>query len=248
MKKYYLTTITLLILLISLKSQTTGELSVSFTTSSAGGNYSPKNIVAVWIEDDSGNFIKTLLAYAQSRKTHLNTWQASTSAVGSEFNTVDAITGPTKTTHSSRTCYWDAADVNGITVPDGTYKIWMELTDKNSTGNFSSFDITKAGNPQSLAPINVPSFGSIIIDWTPTPTNISESSINGRVLIFPNPVIRRINIVCDQIELVELKNIEGTVVYTGISSTIDVSELEKGIYFIKVVNSKNTIVEKLIKL
>jgi nitronate monooxygenase len=57
-------------------------------------------VVAIWVEDNQGNFVKTLLAYAQNRKTHLNTWEASTTAAGIPFNTVDAITGATKTSHS----------------------------------------------------------------------------------------------------------------------------------------------------
>ena len=95
------TIITSLLVLISFFTfaQTEGTLTVSLTTSSAGGNYSPRNIVAIWIEDDNGNFVKTLMAYANVRKTHLNTWEASTSAAGSIYNVVDAITGVTKTSH-----------------------------------------------------------------------------------------------------------------------------------------------------
>jgi len=67
------------------KAQILGTLTVSTTTSNAGGNYAPRNIVAVWIEDEQGNWVKTLLAYAATRKTHLNTWEASTTAAGSPF-------------------------------------------------------------------------------------------------------------------------------------------------------------------
>jgi len=45
-------------------AQTNGTLAVSVTTSSTGGNYAPRNIVAIWVEDNSGKFVKTLLAYA----------------------------------------------------------------------------------------------------------------------------------------------------------------------------------------
>jgi hypothetical protein len=55
-------------------AQTTGDLVVTTTTTSeAGGNYAPRNIVAIWIENDQGEFVKTLLAFAQNRKSHLNT-------------------------------------------------------------------------------------------------------------------------------------------------------------------------------
>ena len=124
-------------------AQTEGTLNVSAATSAAGGNYAPKNIVAIWVEDNQGNFVKTLLAYAQARRTHLNTWEASTTAAGSPFNAVDAITGATKTSHATRTCTWNGTDVNGALVADGTYRLRMELTDKNATGNFSTFTFIK---------------------------------------------------------------------------------------------------------
>ncbi len=96
---------------ITLYSQTSGELTVAVTTSKAGGNYAPRNIVAIWIENSAGIFIKSLLVYGDKRKTHLNNWQASTSAAGSEYNRVDAITGATKSSHGTRNCTWDGTDL-----------------------------------------------------------------------------------------------------------------------------------------
>ena len=77
-KTYYLSFTFLFFTAISVLAQTPGELTVSVATSETGGNYAPKNIIAIWIEDDGGNFVKTLLAYAQNRRTHLNNWQATT--------------------------------------------------------------------------------------------------------------------------------------------------------------------------
>ncbi len=90
-----------------ISAQTNGTLAVSVTTSSAGGNYAPRNIVAIWIEDSSGKFVKTLLAYANSRKNHLETWKTSTTTAGSAYNTTDAISGATQTSHATRTCSWN---------------------------------------------------------------------------------------------------------------------------------------------
>ncbi len=128
---------------IQLSAQTTGKLDVSVTTSSTGGNYAPRNIVAIWIEDESGNFVKTLLAYAEKRIQHLNTWEKATNAKGSMYNRTDAITGATKSSHGTRTCSWNGTDYNKNLVADGKYFVCMELTDKNSTGNFSKFEFTK---------------------------------------------------------------------------------------------------------
>lgn len=79
-----------------LNAQTCGTLSVSVATSSSGGNYAPRNILGIRIEDNSGKFVKTLLAYANTRKTHLNTWEASTTTAGSVFNSVVDITAQPK--------------------------------------------------------------------------------------------------------------------------------------------------------
>jgi len=38
---------------------TNGNLSVTVTTSSAGGEYTPRNVVAIWVEDNNGVFVKT---------------------------------------------------------------------------------------------------------------------------------------------------------------------------------------------
>ncbi|MBK8491329.1 MAG: hypothetical protein IPL49_10675 [Saprospirales bacterium] len=60
MKKTILPLLLLFLFAGALFSQTSGELSVTVTTSATPGNFAPKNIVAIWIEDEAGNFVKTL--------------------------------------------------------------------------------------------------------------------------------------------------------------------------------------------
>ena len=45
-------------------------------TSPAGGQYMPKNIVAVWIETSNGTFVKTIGCWADARRSHLVAWVA----------------------------------------------------------------------------------------------------------------------------------------------------------------------------
>lgn len=230
-----------------LYAQTSGELTVSATTSSAGGGYSPKNIVAVWIADESGNFVKTLLAYANAQKTHLNTWQAATSDAGTEFNVVDAITGATQSAHATRECTWDATDYEGNPVADGTYYVWMELTDKNSTGNYSSFAFTKGENAETLTPEDVPSFAAISIDWAPeSPSSIGEIHQDG-IAIYPNPGAGIYTVSGAEISQMEVINICGKVIYTTYNQTIDIRSHSNGIYILKIESDKGTIIRKLIK-
>jgi hypothetical protein len=228
-------------------AQTIGELTVSVTTSHAGGNYAPRNIVAIWIENDSGDFIKTLLAYAQNRRTHLNTWQSSTQAAGSEYNVVDAITGATRTSHNTRNCTWDGTDFMGIDVPDGNYRLRMELTDKNSTGNFSTFPFVKGPDQESQNPANKPSFSSVSINWNPIVSDVSISGVKQKVSVFPNPTTGMLEIKGDRINSVEIRNMLGNLLFTGTDLSIDLSDQLNGIYLLVVNTESGRICKKIIK-
>ena len=247
LKSLFLSTVLSLLFTGLLFAQTAGELTVTVTTSSAGGGYSPRNVVAIWIEDDAGNFVKTLLAYAQNRKTHLNTWQATTTAAGSSYNVVDAITGPTKSSHAERTCYWNATNVTGIVVPDGNYTVWMELTDKNSTGNFSSFSFTKGEEIETLTPANVPSFGSITINWVPTSTDIHLQTNNKLFYIFPNPTSGEFAISGNDINKVEISDSFGKLIYSGSSQNLSITNNPAGVYFVKVISEYEHEIHRLVK-
>jgi hypothetical protein len=247
MKNSILTSLIILLTSLWIQAQTSGTLTVTATTSSAGGNFAPKNIVAIWIEDEQGNFVKTLLAYAQNRKTHLNTWEASTTAAGSPFNTVDAITGATKTSHATRTCTWNGTDVNGTLMHDGNYKVRLELTDKNSTGNYSSFTFTKDTNQLNLTPSNVPSFSSISINWTPLLTGIEDKIISENYKIYPNPTSGVFTISGENIQEVQIRNVAGDLIYDGISPIINLSNQPDGIYLVNITTDKGTVTRKIFK-
>jgi MYXO-CTERM domain-containing protein len=104
------------------------SLQIAFDTTTAGGNYDPENVVAVWIENDAGGFVKTTGRWAGTRIQHLVAWVA---ASGQD---ADAISGATRDDHSQRLVVnWDMLDSNGAMVPNGTYTIRMELADANST-------------------------------------------------------------------------------------------------------------------
>jgi len=142
--------------------KTAGSLSVSTLTSPAGGKYAPNHVLAIWVETSKGTFVKSLLVYAQKRKDYLTNWLASSSE-----NTTDAVTGATLNSHVIRTCTWDGTDASGKVVGDGAYRVCMELTDKNATGNFSTFGFTKGAAADKQSPTNVTSFSSLAIQWTP---------------------------------------------------------------------------------
>ena len=155
---------------LAVHSQTQGTLSVNVMTKGTGlegRNYAPKNSMVIWVEDEAGNFVKTLLLNAQVRVRTLDNWEASTSKAGSLFNAVDAVTGPTNNSHGIRNCAWDGTDAKGNLMPDGTYVLHMELTDRDAAGLTSEFTFNKGPKKQALSPQDQTSFASIQISWTP---------------------------------------------------------------------------------
>ncbi len=233
---------------IQLSAQTSGNLNVSVTTSSAGGNYAPRNIVAIWIEDASGNFVKTLLANAEKRITHLNTWETATNKKGVMYNRVDAVTGATLNSHGTRNCAWNGTDYNKNLVADGIYYVCMELTDKNATGNFSKFAFTKGEN-STVTPANVASFSSLIVKWVATGTvAVNEIALNSDIQIFPNPTKNIFHIKGDNISEIEILNLAGTLVFKNNSMTrIDMTDFKNGIYLVRIKQGNITVVKKLVK-
>ena len=244
----------LLILLLSffcigqIQAQTNGTLAVSVTTSSTGGNYAPRNVVAIWIEDNSGKFVKTLLAYANARITHLNTWQASSLAAGKEFDKTDAISGATQSSHATRTCQWNGTDYSGKLMADGDYKVRMELTDKNATGNIASFTFTKGATAQKLTPTSVPSFSSVMLNWSTSVTAIDpELTQSNTIVVYPNPGHGIFTVMGENIISLKVTSLSGKVVCTSQTPVFDLSNQPNGIYFVSVKTDLTTVVKKIIR-
>lgn len=231
-----------------LSAQTNGTLAVSVTTSSTGGNYAPRNVLAIWVEDSSGKFVKTLLAYAATRKTHLNTWEASTTAAGSVYNVTDAITGATQSSHGTRTCTWNGKDYNGNVVADGNYNLRMELTDKNATGNTALYTFTKGPANQTLSPANVASFSSVSIKWSSGVTGISpEITESNAVAVFPNPGQGKFTVLGEGIQQIAVSDLSGKTILKSESPVVDLSRQPKGIYVFTIRTATQTFTEKIIR-
>ncbi len=110
-------------------TSTRGKATLTFTTTAAGGRYAPKHVLAVWVADSQGGFVKTLLVRAKKRKRYLYRWKKDAGS-----NVVDAVSGATLKSHGSRTAKWDCTDVDGNLVADGDYTVQIEFTDKHARG------------------------------------------------------------------------------------------------------------------
>jgi len=151
---------------------TAGTVSFTVKTVSAGGNYAPKHVLAIWIEKD-GVFVKTSKAMANQRKQYLYTWRAS-----SNYNVVDAITGSTINSHQTHTIEWDCTDLNGNIVPDGNYTLRIEFTDKHAQGPLYSIDFAKGTEPFVLTPPNQTNYINMQFSYTPEVTAIADFGAN----------------------------------------------------------------------
>ena len=127
-------------------------------TVAPGGGYAPKNVVAIWIETNAGVFVKSLLVYANARKVDLTTWYPNSAG-----NVVNAVTGATQSSNTTRTCTWNGTDVSGAVVLDGTYKVCMNIADGKTAA--ASFPFTKGTTAVTLTPANVTGFSNISISW-----------------------------------------------------------------------------------
>ena len=140
------------------------SLEVSFNYQKQPGAGS--NQYAIWIENEKGEFVKTLFVTAYTSKgrarggekaqrgyivrpTCVPTWVKTSKAEEKTDEQLDAVTGATPQNSGIQTLTWDFTDEQGKTVAQGTYKVKVEATlyfesDIIYTGTSSSKD--KPGN------------------------------------------------------------------------------------------------------
>jgi len=225
----------------SVNASTPGTLTITTTTVSAGGKYSPRNIVAIWIQDPSGKFVKSMLVYANSRINDLSTW-----TTNSAKNKVDAVTAATQSSHATRTCTWKGTNVSAATVPDGTYTVKMEMNDGNAkvaTYTFIKGSATTTGTVTTSSS----SFSNVSIQWVPTVTEIDEVKLANLYSIYPNPAKPSIFVNGSDIQQVEIFSLAGKSILKTNEQNINLSSLEQGSYLVQISTSKGTFIKKIIK-
>ncbi len=103
-----------------------GSLRVTATTRTYDGREAPKNLVAVWMQNASGQFVKTIGIWAAERKNDLVSWKAASSM------DVDGLTGATRNVHGTISATWNLTNQNGQRVANGTYRYCIEMTEDHS--------------------------------------------------------------------------------------------------------------------
>ena len=251
MKKFSIVLVFSFLFLLSY-SQTKGTLTVKFNTSTYGGQYANKHILAVWVTNSATNssttYIKTLNSYYQDTqyRPYLSRWKTATN---STYNTTDATTGATLNSHGSVTGNWNALNTLSATVPDGTYYVWVEFTESNSVGKYATISFTK-GATATTTFSNVTSSTNITgftLSWVPTNTAVEEVEAGKNYKIYPSPVKDYLNITGNGINKVNLYNYQGKLVFTGNQNKINFSKFSKGAYVVEIVSNEGTFYRKAVK-
>lgn len=236
------------------EAQTAGSLTFSFAATEPSGNYTNAIVLAIWIENSSGTFIKTKMRYAGIRKQYLNVWISKSSE-----NVVDATTGATCGL-GTKSITWNGTNVSGTLVPDGTYKVWIQMSDKNSNGPTASLTFTKGATAdhQTGATGN---FTNMVLDWTPLGVGIAES-VSGDLSVkcFPNPFSTEttIDYTLENPSTVSISvyDLQGNLVKTLVDSEESygnnsitwsaTSDIAPGAYYVSIKTGTNSIVKKVL--
>jgi hypothetical protein len=141
------------------------RLDVTFSTTTRGGQYAPRNVVVAWVENN-GTFVRTVDRKSAVRTTHLIAWKTLAT-----ISDMDAVTGATRLDHNTPiTLSWDLKD-NGAEIPDGNYTLRMEMTEDNSTttatNSEGSFTFVKGPNAQMQSGLSNNGFTGVTINFTP---------------------------------------------------------------------------------
>lgn len=159
---------------------TDGAMTFTVKTVTANGDFSPKHVLAIWVEDESG-FVLTRKLRGDKRKQYLYTWNAASGA-----DVTDATTGATLSSHQSHTVSWDCRNSNGELVEDGTYYVNVEFTDAHKQGPLKRISFTKGADPISLTPGDETNFVDMTLAFQPAATGLEVSHMD-LTRIYPNP-------------------------------------------------------------
>ena len=137
---------------------------VTFETTDPGGKFGNRNVHVVWVEDSEGVFVKTLDLWGNKRTHNLTNWLK---ASGSKKGEIDGITGATLKAYGQHQSEWDMTDKQGNTVPDGEYRVNLELTNGNAKEkkfNLATFTVNKNGKASIRKPENTGGYENVTIE------------------------------------------------------------------------------------
>lgn len=161
-------------------AQTAG--SVSITASLANMGNGPEHWTVVWVTKDDGTFVRTIRKQGESYSSHWNdhcdAWYTAVAGNAARYTVAtDGYTGATASTYTTPnspfTQTWNCKDASGATVPDGTYKIWIQYAENDDSAPgpvTTGLTWTKGATASTVTPANQGTITNISIAWTPGAT------------------------------------------------------------------------------
>ena len=159
-----------------------GSLQIEFTTFDMGGFSHEKHVLAVWVETESVEFVKTQLVYADVRIECLYTWNGEPA----NSNSVDAITGATQLEHKTYTVIWDCSDLDGEIISNGNYVAHLEMNNNYSQGPLAELDFTMDGNSFAVYPEDEEFFKTISLVYQSAADRATAAGQNNQFLTIGN--------------------------------------------------------------
>ncbi|HEY2732671.1 MAG TPA: DUF2271 domain-containing protein, partial [Polyangiales bacterium] len=104
---------------------------------------------AIWVQDSSGKFMKSLEVWAGIRSRYLSKYSAARGGMP-----VDVVASATLPNHRAHHVSWNFKDRSGASAPAGKYSLIIELTDTDFPGKFDSIDFDSSLGPQQITPPN----------------------------------------------------------------------------------------------
>ena len=147
------------------------SLKVTFTTTTTPTiTYAPANVVAVWVQNLAGTFVKTIGQWVAVRQSSLVAWRAAAGTTDA-----DAVSGASRNNHTQAlTVAWDLKDRLGNVVPDGTYTIRLEASESNATAvgqnNQGTFTFVKGATVQTQTALSNGGFTNVTVLFNPNAT------------------------------------------------------------------------------
>jgi len=230
-------------------TETEGTLTFTVRTVTAGGNFSPRHVLAIWIEDDNG-FVLTRLRNADKRRQYLYTWN--TESAG---NVTDATTGATLTSHQTHTVSWDCMGLDGNLVPDGNYKVFVEFTEEHAQGPLRMVPFIKGAEPVSLTPDDDANFKDLVLEFQPATSTAMANHSLGSPQIYPNPTEGIVTVEpagAAEISSIKVFSVNGALIRSMSSAgkgaiQLNLSDLETGSYILQVESNQKSYRQKIVR-
>jgi hypothetical protein len=147
---------------------TEGQVTLTIKTKTTGRQFAPRHVLAIWVEDSQGKFVRTLKYQAKAYRMYLVEWNKITRKEKTPL--VDAVTGASLRKHEVHTVTWDGKDSKGQVVPDGFYHIRVEFSEKNGKGPATPprhIRFLKGPKPMSVKPRPLAYFKDIVLEYKP---------------------------------------------------------------------------------